>query len=122
MTVQNLIIEGDTVRLVEIYGDSRMGRELIALFSRHPNVKFNKLALCHVTDCRKLDKERALHKMVETGLVDESSLNGTTLYSLKVDEEKRCQVIKLGNLGWDEWWSMVKRPESGRTSNLDVHY
>lgn len=111
MTIQNVVTEEDTFHFLENYGDSRAKRELIALLGRHPNTKFNGLALCHASDCTKLDIDRALQEMLAAGLVDTCNLNGTTLYSLTTKDEIHCMIIKLGNIGWDQLQLIVRRLE-----------
>lgn len=95
---------------LEEHGKNRVKRELLDFWSRHPDAKFSRYALCFALDCGKLEADRALRDMIDTGLVDKHANNGLTLYSLtRNNEEKRQLVLELGALSWDQWNIMIKR-------------
>jgi hypothetical protein len=102
MTTGEVAIEENLYQFIRKYADEPLKMELLAFWGRHPNAKFSKLAIYHVEDCRKVDACRALGDMAEAGLVDAHIYNGTPLYSLTMNEEKRRLVMKLATLGWDQ--------------------
>ena len=102
MTTGEIAIEENLYQFIRKYADEPLKMELLAFWGRHPNAKFNKLAIYHVQDSRQVDVCRALEDMAEAGLVDAHIHNGTPLYSLTMNEEKRRLVIKLATLGWDQ--------------------
>jgi hypothetical protein len=102
MTTGEIAIEGKLYQFIRKYADEPLKMELLAFWGRHPNAKFSKLAIYHVEDCRKVDVCRALEDMGVAGLVDAHIYNGTPLYSLTMNEEKRRLVMKLATLGWDQ--------------------
>ena len=99
-------------RLLEEYGDNREKSQLLRFWGMHPNAKFTRYAICHGLDWSKLEVNRALAALVDTGVVDTHSHNGLTFYSLTENEEKRLQVVGLAALSWDQWQRMFKRIES----------
>jgi len=98
-------------RFLEEHGNSRVKRELLAFWGRHPNAKFSRYAICFALDCGKLEANSALRALVDAGLVDNHTNNGLTLYSLTENEEKRRLVLELAVLDWDQWNTMIKRME-----------
>jgi hypothetical protein len=102
MTAGEIAIEEKLYQFIKKYADESLKMELLAFWGRHPNAKFAKLAIYHAQDGRKVYVCRALEDMVEAGLVDTHINNGTPLYSLTMNEEKRRLVIKLATLGWNQ--------------------
>jgi hypothetical protein len=102
MATGEIAIEENLYQFIRKYADKPLKMELLAFWGRHPNAKYSKLAIYHVEDCRKVDVCRALEDMVEAGLVNAHMHNGTLLYSLTTNEEKRRLVMKLATLGWDQ--------------------
>jgi len=102
MTTGEIAIEENLYQFIRKYADEPLKMELLAFWGRHPNAKFNKLAIYHAQDSRKVDVCRALEDMVEAGLMDAHIYNGTPLYSLTTNEEKRRLVMKLSTLDWDQ--------------------
>ena len=98
-------------RFLEEHGNSRVKRELLDFWGRHPNAKFSRHAICFALDCGKLEANKALRALVDAGLVDNHTNNGLTLYSLTENEEKRRLVLELAALDWDQWDTLIKRVE-----------
>ncbi len=91
-----------------------MKRELLLFWGRHPDTKFARNAICYALDCTKLEMDRGLRALVEAGLVDTHILNGMTLYSLTVNEEKSRPVVEPAALNWNQWHLMLKHIEQDR--------
>jgi len=102
MTTGEIAIEDNLYQFIRKYADKPLKMELLAFWGRHPNAKFAELAIYHAQDSRKVDVCRALEDMVAAGLVDTHTHNGTPLYSLTTNEEKRRLIMKLATLGWDQ--------------------
>jgi len=102
-------IEEKLYQFIRKYANEQLKMELLTFWGRHPNTKLSKLAIYHVQDCRKIDVCRALEDIAEAGLVDTHIHNGTLLYSLTTNEEKRQLVIKLATLGWDQWQFVLRQ-------------
>lgn len=111
MVTPNILNEESLYRLLEEHGDDRVKRGLLFFWGNHPNAKFARYAICHALDSSKLEMNRALRALVEAGLVDTHILNGVTLYSLTVNEERRRPVVELAALDWGQWRFMLKRIE-----------
>jgi len=101
MTTGEIAIEENLYQFIRKYAGEPLKMELLAFWGRHPNAKFSKFAMYHVEDYREVFC-RALEDMAEAGLVDAHVYNGTPLYSLTTNEEKRRLVMKLATLGWDQ--------------------
>jgi len=104
-----IAIEEKLYQFIKKYANEPLKMELLACLGRHPNTKLSKLAIYHVQDCRKVDVCRALEDMAEAGLVDTYIHNGTLLYALTTNEEKRQLVMKLATLGWDRWQLVLRQ-------------
>lgn len=120
MEALNVLTEESLYRFLEQHGDSRVKRELLAFWGRHPNAKFSKRVLCYTLDCNKLDAERTLRAMVEAGLLDKHISNSVTLYSLTTNEDSRRPILALATLGWDRWQLMIKRVERRDKASLHL--
>lgn len=90
---------------------NQVKREILAFWGHHPNAKFDRSALCHALDYKKDETDRAIKDMVEARLVDTYMHNGTTFYSLSIDEEKRYPIVKLGTLDVGQWQQWLKLKE-----------
>jgi hypothetical protein len=102
MTTGEIAIEDNLYQFIRKYADKPLKMELLAFWGRHPNAKFAELAIYYAQASRKVDVCRALEDMVEAGLVDIHIHNGTPLYSLTTNEEKRRLIMKLATLDWDQ--------------------
>jgi predicted transcriptional regulator len=67
--------------------------ELLAFWGRHPNNKYTINIICYALDRNTRDVERALHEMVDRGLIEMSRNYCECLYSLTDDQGKRISAL-----------------------------
>jgi len=111
METPKVLAEESLSCFLEKHGGNRAKTELLAFWSRHPNAKFSRLVLSHALDQTKLDTDRALKDMVESGLVDTYTRNSVTLFSLTTNEEIRRPVLEMAALDWNQWQLVLKHVE-----------
>ncbi len=113
MAASDVLTEETLNHYLEEHGNNRVKRELLLFWGTHPNAKFDRKVVCYALDFGKLDAEEALRVMVEEGLLDRHVSNGTTLYSLTRNEERRRPILALAALGWDRYRLMLRGLEQG---------
>ncbi len=101
--------EESLYRFLQEHGDNGVKRGLLLFWSSHPNARFDSKVICYALDRDRLDTEKALRTMVEEGLLDRSTCNGVTLYSLTTNEDRYRPILELATLGWGRWQLMLKR-------------
>lgn len=100
MAAPHVSTEEEFLRFLGDCATDRLKRELLAFWGRHPNARFSRGVICCALDFARLDVDRALKQMVETGLVELWTQNDSTpLYSLTTDEEIRHLALEAASLG-----------------------
>lgn len=89
-------------KLIDDYIENRHCLELLRFFGSHPRTRFNKLAIIPVINGNghRAEVESALAELTEREIVQASTQNDTTLYSLTENETRRRQAFKLIQLAW----------------------
>jgi hypothetical protein len=100
MAAPNVSTREELLGFLEQYATDRLKTELLAFWGRHPKAKFSRSAIRCALDFGKLDVDRALEQLVETGLVDVCANSKMPLYSLTANEERRRLVLELASLSW----------------------
>ena len=107
--MHNVLLKEDLCHFLETHGNSRVKRELLLFWGKHPNTNFTKFALCYAVDCSGLQAEDALAVQMEAGLVEMSTNeHGLTLYSLTSNEDLRQRVIQIAEIDYSQLNGMLR--------------
>ena len=71
--------------------------EMLHFWFSHPCAQFNKLAIIHALDSRQTYTEKALHYLVNKGVIRDKVENEIPLYSLTDEKSLRDLVLKMVN-------------------------
>jgi len=113
MAAPDVSTSEELLRFLEEYATDRLKTELLAFWGRHPKARFSRGAICCALDVARLDVDRALKQMVETGLVDLYTQNNKTpLYSLTGDEKICHMVLEVASLSWADVHSRIEEAAS----------
>ncbi|MDH5770764.1 MAG: hypothetical protein OEZ25_05710 [Candidatus Bathyarchaeota archaeon] len=111
MATPGVLTEEQLYRFLEEHGDSRVKRQLLVFWGRHPRAKFEENAICYTLNRNRSDIDRALRAQVKAGLVDTYMYKNVTLYSLTTNEERRRLVVGLTDIGWGRQQLKFRRIE-----------
>ena len=109
MTAPSPLREEELARFCGDYVGDLLGMELLAFWGRHPDCRFTIDAITCAMDAKRRNVERALHGLMERGLIITAVHYDTSLYYLTDDETKRKPVLELAALGWHERRAILER-------------
>lgn len=69
--------------------------EMLHFWVTHPCAQFNKLAIIHALDSRQIYTEKALHYLVNKGVLRGKVKNEISLYSLTEEKSMRDLVLNM---------------------------
>jgi hypothetical protein len=101
-------------QLIKDYGNDPYCLELIQFFGWHPSARFSCRAILHSlgVNCGRHYIEKALHQLVDKGVVTTYSENDILLYCLTDDKPLRQTILEITRLDWSQWQVMLRQSHS----------
>lgn len=98
-------------QVIKEYGDELYCLELIQFFGWHPDTSFCELAILHALSVsgERRYVEKALHQLIDKGLVKTYSENNIAFYCLTDDETLRQLALYIAGLDWRQWQAMLRQ-------------
>jgi DNA-binding HxlR family transcriptional regulator len=95
--------EEELLHFLSQYVDTHLKLDVLHFWGKYPNAKFSIGAItCALNKVRKIDLQQTVIALEREGLLQKHLHNGTVLYSLTPDPERRGAVVKLSACSWRE--------------------
>jgi hypothetical protein len=101
--VKDVDIEDKLCNFIMGFGDDLCSLELLMFFSRHPNARFNRIAILHVLTAKQFDTAISLKQLIDKKIVVSYPENGIILYGLTKEEPAHSLAAQLINIDQHQW-------------------
>jgi len=104
--VENILIEDELCVFIRDLGEDLSSMELLLFFSRHPQARFNRMALLRAMSGKQFDPIVALKRLMDRKIIVTCNENGITLYALTKQEPAHSLAAELTKI--DQWqWQKI---------------
>ncbi|MDP2917786.1 MAG: hypothetical protein Q8O16_07665 [Dehalococcoidia bacterium] len=107
--MQDIAVQDKLLEFINDFGDDLSSLELLLFFGRHPHARFNRAAVAHALNIRRIDLVKSLRCLIDRKLVVTCVENDVTLYSLTRDASLQTLVLGLLDIGQHQWQLIAER-------------